>query len=62
MKLRRVFERLLAGWRAQGHELVALRTLHAERIGAALPPHRITLGSVPGRSGLLALQGAAWQG
>ena len=62
MKLRKVFERLIAGWRAQGHELVALGELHDGRSGAALPRHRIALGSVPGRSGLLALQGAAWQG
>ncbi|GAA4329396.1 polysaccharide deacetylase family protein [Variovorax defluvii] len=58
-KLRPVFERLLAGWQAQGHELVALERLHRDP-ASALPRHRIGLGRVPGRSGLLAVQGADW--
>ncbi|WP_076997678.1 4-deoxy-4-formamido-L-arabinose-phosphoundecaprenol deformylase [Variovorax sp. KK3] len=58
-KLRPVFERLLAGWQAQGHELVALGSLYRDVPTRALPQHRITLGTVPGRSGLLAVQGAA---
>ncbi len=59
MKLRPVFERLIAGWRAQGHALVDMGEL---RDGATteLPRHHIEQGSVPGRSGLLAVQGAAW--
>lgn len=61
MKLRPVFERLIAGWRAQGHTLVTLGRLHDTPRGADLPRHRIGLGSVPGRSGLLAVQGAAWR-
>ena len=57
MKLRPVFERLIAGWRAQGHTLVALSSLHDGQRAQALPTHRIGLGSVAGRSGTLALQG-----
>ncbi len=60
MKLRHVFERLIAGWQAQGHTLVALGALHDDRRGRALPRHRVALGSVPGRSGMLAVQGAPW--
>lgn len=60
MKLRPVFERLIAGWRAQGHTLVALGALHDDATGAELPRHRLALGSVDGRSGLLAVQGEAW--
>ena len=61
MKLRGVFERLIGGWQAQGHALVALGELHDERRGAGLPRHRLALGSVPGRSGVLAVQGTAWR-
>ncbi|CAN7769045.1 polysaccharide deacetylase family protein [Variovorax sp. LjRoot84] len=57
MKLLPVLQRLMAGWRAQGHSLVGLGELHEALRGTALPRHRIALGSVPGRSGLLALQG-----
>ncbi len=59
MKLRPVFERLLAGWRAQGHSLVAVGALHDESATATLPRHRLEQGTVPGRSGLLAVQGEA---
>lgn len=52
-----VFERLLAGWRAAGHALGTLRDA-ADRVDiATLPRHAVALGSVPGRSGLLAVQG-----
>ncbi|HEY2257433.1 MAG TPA: polysaccharide deacetylase family protein [Variovorax sp.] len=60
MKLLPVFERLLAGWTQQGHRLVALGQLGDGLDPASLPRHRIELGEVPGRSGLLAVQGAAW--
>lgn len=60
MKLMPVLERLLAGWKAQGHELVSLGQLAAGVDASKLPRHRIALGSVPGRSGLLAVQGAEW--
>lgn len=57
MKLRPVFERLIDGWRTQGHTLVALNSMRDGQSANALPRHRISLGSVPGRSGLLAVQG-----
>ena len=57
MKLGPVFERLLEGWCAQGHTLVSLSTLHAKQRSSELPKHRISVGSVPGRSGLVAVQG-----
>ncbi len=57
MKLRPVLERLIAGWRAQGHTLVALGDLSRDRPAAPLPRHLIELGNVPGRGGRLAVQG-----
>jgi len=52
-----IFATLLAGWRGQGYELVSLKSLHASLDVAHLPRHEVVLGSVPGRSGTLALQG-----
>jgi len=55
-KLLPMFEKLLAGWKAQGYELVP-----AEEIFRALPPRlplcEVVYGEVPGRSGTLAVQG-----
>jgi undecaprenyl phosphate-alpha-L-ara4FN deformylase len=55
-KLLPLFERLLAGWKAQGYELVC-----TEQIFRTLPPKipvcEVVYGEVPGRSGTLALQG-----
>ncbi len=55
-KLLPLFERLLAGWRAQGYEVVC-----TEAIFRDLPPNipvcEVVYGEVPGRSGTLALQG-----
>jgi undecaprenyl phosphate-alpha-L-ara4FN deformylase len=56
MKLAPVFERLLAGWRAAGYELVSLRDYFAALEIKALPHHVVTADEVPGRSGTLALQ------
>jgi len=58
MKLLPVLERLLAGWRAQGHELASLAALAATLDVAALPAATIVAGTVPGRSGTLAVQQA----
>ena len=56
-KLAGVFETLLGGWRAQGYSLVSLRE-YAEGLELSrLPRHVVTDGSVPGRSGTVALQG-----
>jgi undecaprenyl phosphate-alpha-L-ara4FN deformylase len=58
MKLRGVFGRLLAGWRTQGYQLVSMRTMLEGLNVAALPAQAVLTGSVPGRSGTLAIQGA----
>jgi peptidoglycan/xylan/chitin deacetylase (PgdA/CDA1 family) len=55
MKLKPVFERLISGWKAQGHTLVALSTLYENCRLDQLPRQRIGQGSVPGRSGELAV-------
>jgi peptidoglycan/xylan/chitin deacetylase (PgdA/CDA1 family) len=56
MKLLPVFRRLIGGWHAQGYQLVSMRTLFAQLDVASLPGGRVQSGSVPGRSGLLAVQ------
>ena len=52
----RAFEWLLAGWVAQGYEIVSLATLYRALEPASLPRHEVVYGEVPGRSGTLALQ------
>lgn len=56
-RLAPVFEQLLAGWRAQGHELVSLREYAQGLDLARLPRHVVTDGVIPGRSGTVAMQG-----
>lgn len=51
-----IFDALLSGWRAQGYELVSLKSLYASLDVAGLPRNEIVLGEIPGRSGTLALQ------
>ena len=58
MKLLPVLERLLQGWGSQGHELVSLASLFATLDAATLPAATIIAGTVPGRSGTLAVQQA----
>ena len=60
MKLAPVFEKLLAGWKAQGHELVAMRDYFATLDPRALPLHQATQEPIAGRSGTLATQGPAF--
>lgn len=57
MKLLPIFERLLRGWRDQGYELVSMRTLLNGLDITGLPAVEVHAGSVPGRSGTLAVQG-----
>jgi peptidoglycan/xylan/chitin deacetylase (PgdA/CDA1 family) len=57
MKLLPVFEQLLAGWKAQGYELVSLRDYFDGLEVKSLPRHTVAPGEIPGRSGTLALQG-----
>jgi len=59
MKLLPVLRRLIEGWHAQGYQLVSMRTLFAQLPVASLPSGRVQSGSVPGRSGSLAVQGPA---
>ncbi len=57
MKLAPLFERLLEGWRAQGHDLVSLGNyLGGVRI-ETLPHHEIRYAQIPGRTGTVAVQG-----
>ena len=56
MKLASVFENLIDGWQDQGHELVSLSS-YLESLASVLPRHEIEVGPVPGRTGMLALQG-----
>jgi hypothetical protein len=55
-KLLPVFERLLAGWSDQGHDLVSLGTLYAALDSDKLPRHPVVAGNVSGRSGSLCMQ------
>ncbi len=57
MKLSPLFERILDGWQSQGHELVSLGNYLESLTIGDLPRHEVATGSVPGRSGVLALQG-----
>ena len=56
MKLQPVFERLLAGWQAAGHELVSLKDYYASLDAKALPRHVVSAAEIPGRSGTLERQ------
>jgi peptidoglycan/xylan/chitin deacetylase (PgdA/CDA1 family) len=55
-KLMPMFEALLAGWKAQGYEIVALEALYRTLDLARLLRCEVVQGTVPGRSGTLALQ------
>jgi peptidoglycan/xylan/chitin deacetylase (PgdA/CDA1 family) len=57
MKLKPVFEQLLAGWRAQGYSLVSLGNYFEGLPNKNLPRHDVTLSKIAGRSGMLACQG-----
>ena len=59
MRLSATFDRLLSGWREQGYRLASCRELFASLDKASLPLHRVANGAIPGRSGVLALQGAS---
>ncbi|MBL0125738.1 MAG: polysaccharide deacetylase family protein [Betaproteobacteria bacterium] len=57
MRLLPVFDKLLAGWKDQGYELVSTETVYRNLDRAHLPYYEAKSGSIPGRSGLLLLQG-----
>jgi peptidoglycan/xylan/chitin deacetylase (PgdA/CDA1 family) len=52
-----MLEALLAGWTAQGYEIVSLAAFRRALDARALPRHEVVYGEVPGRSGTLAVQG-----
>ncbi|HEY7239911.1 MAG TPA: polysaccharide deacetylase family protein [Burkholderiales bacterium] len=56
-ELANLLERLLAGWSAQGYEIVSLEAMLRTLAGKALPRHEVVFAEVPGRSGTLAVQG-----
>ena len=56
MKLAPVFESLLEGWRAAGHDLVSLRDYCDTLEAGILPRHEVGNGELAGRSGTLAVQ------
>jgi peptidoglycan/xylan/chitin deacetylase (PgdA/CDA1 family) len=58
-KLAPIFERLLAGWKAQGYRLASMGQYYAKIQGQPLPVRPIAWGELPGRSGQLMIQGAA---
>ena len=57
MKLAGVFEALLEGWTKQGYELVSMAQYFDSLDKENLPHHEFIMGEIPGRSGVLALQG-----
>jgi hypothetical protein len=60
MKLAPIFEKLLVGWKAQGYTLVPMRSLVEATDVAKLPLCIVEDEAVPGRSGTLSVQGAAF--
>ena len=58
-RLAPAFEHMLEGWRALGYELVAMRAVFERLERARLPRCAVVEGTVPGRSGTLAVQGEA---
>jgi peptidoglycan/xylan/chitin deacetylase (PgdA/CDA1 family) len=60
MKLAPAFEKLLEGWKSQGFDLVAMRTVVDRQPPGPLPLHTVLDGSLPGRSGTLSVQGPAF--
>ena len=62
MGLAPTFEQLLAGWKAQGYRLVAMRAWYEPLQALALPRCEAGPGTVPGRSGTLLCQGREFLG
>ncbi|EQD77872.1 polysaccharide deacetylase family protein, partial [mine drainage metagenome] len=58
-RLRPVFQELLRGWKTQGYQLVSLAQMASAMEFHPLPSCPMIQGSLPGRSGTLALQGTA---
>lgn len=60
-----LIEALLSGWREQGYEVGSIHALADGLVVDKLPRHEVVIGTVPGRSGTLLLQGeeflSAWR-
>ena len=56
-KLAPAFDALLTGWKAQGYTLTSLADYARAALAEGLPHHAVVRGTVPGRSGTLAVQG-----
>ena len=52
-----VLEKLLKGWTERGDQLVSLVDLFSTLNVSSLPVHHVTMDELPGRTGLIALQG-----
>jgi undecaprenyl phosphate-alpha-L-ara4FN deformylase len=52
-----MFDRLLGRWRQRGAEFLSLGDLYRRLEPAHIPSHRVVMGEISGRSGILALQG-----
>ena len=59
MRLLPLFSALLQGWKAQGYELVAMRSLFESAARTAIPVHAVLGATIPGRSGTVMTQGDA---
>lgn len=57
MRLLPALERMLDAWQAMGYRIASLGDLYRSLDPERLPCHRIDTGEVPGRSGLLNIQG-----
>jgi hypothetical protein len=57
MKFPGAIERLLAGWKGCGYQLVALRDIYSALEMKALPRHSVHFAQAPGRAGLRMTQG-----
>ena len=53
-----LFTNLISGWRTQGYTVGDMPAYKAAFAGTRLPVHEIVQSAVPGRSGVLAVQGA----
>jgi undecaprenyl phosphate-alpha-L-ara4FN deformylase len=56
MRLLHAFETLLRKWQSAGAKLSAMAAIHRQSLRYALPEQTVVMGTVPGRSGLLAVQ------
>jgi undecaprenyl phosphate-alpha-L-ara4FN deformylase len=59
MLLLDAFERLLVKWRNAGAEVTCMAKIHEIAQRGALPSRNVIMAEIPGRSGLLAVQGAS---